>query len=337
MNPYAVFGWMVVAALMGGVGTAQGQDATLKAQAVVKGANLMLGELAVLEGFESDLAARLAGMSIGASPRVGAALHLTRAAVEQRVRAQTNGLAIRWSGPDEVLVQRAATNVAGTDIVDKAALHLYQLLGVQGQRVSIQALDELADIPVAQGRVDIQVRAMPYSEALRKRATVWVDVMVDGKFHRAVSVAFLVEVWRMAWVSSVPALAGDTLRCEDLEQREMNLTDLPVALSVRGFLSAPCIGDGFRVRRALASGQTLLPDSLAAHGTLLAGDTVSIKSIGRGVSVEVPAVLVTDARPIGAGAAAASRVRALYLGRILDAQADDRGVVTMAAGAAVEK
>lgn len=336
MSKCAILVWMVVA-LVGGVGTAHGQDATLKAQAVVKGPNLMLGELAILEGFEPAVNVHLAGLSIGASPRVGLTQRLTRAAVEQRVRAQSNGLAIRWFGPEEVVVQRAATTVAGSDIVDKAALHLYQLLGLQGQRVSIQPMDELADIPVAQGHVDILVRAMPYSEALRKRATVWVDVLVDGKFYRAVSVAFLVEVWRMAWVSSVPALSGDTLRCEELEKREMNLTDLPVALSVHGFLTAPCVGDGFRVRRTLARGQALLPGSVAAHGTLLAGDTVSLKSIGRGVSVEVPAVLLSDARPVGSGRAAPSRVRAVYLSRILDAEADDRGVVTTAAGAAEEK
>jgi hypothetical protein len=107
-------------------------------------------------------------------------------------------------------------------------------------------------------------------------------------------------------------------------------------LSSGGFLAAPCLGDGFRVRRALAQGDALAVNGMAPTKGLLAGDVVALTSRSHGVTVEVPALLVRDTASKVAQDSN-QRVQVRYLGRILDANLRDGGVVELVARATLRE
>jgi hypothetical protein len=157
----------------------------------------------------------------------------------------------------------------------------------------------------------LRVRPMPYSESLRSRAKVWVDVFVDGSFHRAVPVVFLVEVWRDAWVAREDVAAGQVVGCDAFVRTLVNLAEHPArgARALAATDEACPLSDG-RTRAALRRGDLLTQDGVVPADRALAGDRVVLTIVGQGITVEVSAELVQ---------ASDRKARVRYGGRIFNA------------------
>ena len=277
-----------------GVPEAHAQQLVLKPAAVVRGANYTWGDWVDLVGFDGATAARVGGLTLGPSPRVGQGAQLHRAELVRRVQALTGQTSFDWAGADTVTLDRASATVSGLDITDRAALYLRDVLqSGGGQRVSVQPVEELPDIAVARGAIELRVRPMPYSESLRSRAKMWVDVFVDGSFHRAVPVLFLVQVWRDAWVARDNVAAGQVVGCDAFVRTVVNLAEHPAkgAQAMVANDEACPVAHG-RTRVALRRGELLTRDGIVPAEQVLAGDRVVLKAVGRGVTVEVTAELV---------------------------------------------
>lgn len=303
------------------------QQITGRSSAIVKGASYTLGEVVDISGFDARQTEQLAALSVGTSPRVGYPERVTRAALERRVQAAIPGIQVRWAGPDVVALHRAASTVGGEDIVDHAAKYLYQVLAGEHHRVALQPVEALPDVPVNQGQVALRVRSLPYTEALRKRARIWVDVFVDGVFNRSVPVVFAVEVWRETWVSGKAIPAGERIDCSLLERREVDIVAWTTGATLTAVDSSadPCAQPGARARRALAAGQPLLRDAWAPQGDHLPGERVALRATGVGVVVEVPARMVSDDPQ-------RKRVRVRLADHVLDAEIRGHGVVELIDG-----
>jgi hypothetical protein len=188
--------WILCLCALAVPARAQSVELRLKASALVAARSYKLQDLAEIADAPADLAARLAAVTIGPSPRIGYRERIERREIEQRLRSQAGVREVGWSGAQAVVVETAATFVAGREIADAAALHLERTLQADRQRLAMSLVEDVADVRVPQGAVRLQPRSLAYSEALRRRAVVWIDVLVDGTFYRSVPVSFRVEVWR---------------------------------------------------------------------------------------------------------------------------------------------
>lgn len=162
---------------------------TLHEESVVSGAFIRLGDIAATEVSE------LRELRIGRSPRAGASLVLQRAEVERAVARLKPALAARIGGAERVTVRRGplATLELAT-VQQRAEGALRQALAERFGRYQIEAAaaETARSIAIPPGRVELKSRA-PTRIGDGTRATVWTDVIVEGRHYQSIPLRFSVH------------------------------------------------------------------------------------------------------------------------------------------------
>lgn len=264
-------------------------EAQLQHSVLVAGSAVTLGDVAQLQGAQPAELQRLSALALGGSPRAGFPRRITRQDIERALRPAAPGVQVDWTGADAVVVEAASVTVAGSTIADEAALYLYRLLNADHQRVAIRPVEPPADVLVASGKVTLRPRPLPYSEALRRQARVWVDILVNGSFYRSVTVSFAVEVWRQAWTVREDMLKGQALNCASLERRDARIEgEVP--------FDGDCNAATLRLRKAMRQGEVLAASAIETMPAVVQGQLVLLRTRVAGVEVELPATAMSDAR-----------------------------------------
>jgi flagella basal body P-ring formation protein FlgA len=116
-----------------------------------------------------------------------------------------------------------------------------------------------------------------------------------------------------AWVVQRDFAEGEVLRPNDVRR---SAVEWPVGVAPVPATPAPPVG---RLRRALRAGDPVLPASLLPGDERLQGDVVTVEMRTHTVTLEVPAVLMADAR-VGQPARAQLKGRRVTVeGRLVDA------------------
>ncbi len=270
----------------------QAVELRLKASAIVPAHSFKVADVAEIAGAPAEVVARLAAIEVAHSPRIGYRERIERREIEKRVRSDAGVQEVTWSGAQAVLVETAATVVSGQEIADAAAVHLERTLSAGQQRLVMNVVESIDDVPVPRGAVRLQPRSLAYSEALRRRAVVWIDLHLDGAFYRSVSVSFRVEVWRDAWVTSSSVGAGSLLDCSRLELRAVDVAALGAPA-----LEGPCTPLQWVARRPFAAGDVIRASSIAQPSWVARGQALTLRAVVGGVSIERPAVALRDTEP----------------------------------------
>jgi flagella basal body P-ring formation protein FlgA len=270
----------------------QAVELRLKASALVPAHSFKVADVAEIADAPADVAARLAEVELGHSPRIGYRERVERRDIERRIRSRAGVHDVSWSGALAVLVETAATVVSGQEIADAAAVHLERTLSVDRHRLVMNVIEGVEDVRVPRGTVRLQPRSLAYSEALRRRAVVWIDLHLDGAFYRSVPVSFRVEVWRDAWVTSSGVGAGSHVDCSRVELRAVDVAALGAPA-----LDGPCIPRHWVAKRPIAAGAVIRASSIAEPSWVVRGQALTLRVIVGGVSIERPAVALRDTGP----------------------------------------
>jgi flagella basal body P-ring formation protein FlgA len=260
---------------------------TLRHDVQLDHARILLGDVAALP---AGTAPDVAGLDLGAAPRVNAVERLTRAQIALliRRRLQWPAAALAWSGADSVSVQRHSQPVAGAVLGEAAVDAVLAAWSPRfpGLQASVEAPP--ADVEIVRGAYTITARALDATR-LPARAAVWLDLLVDGQVQRSVVVPVSFTWQRPAYVARRALAAGSTVQAEDFDVREQNVAGLD-AQPVGG-TPAP----GWRLRRAMQPGQVLARGLLPASGTVFPGDTVLVQVHSGAIGIDMPAVVQTEA------------------------------------------
>lgn len=270
----------------------QAVELRLKASALVPVPSFRLGDLAEITDAPPDVAARLAAVEVGHSPRLGYRERIERRDIEQRIRTRAGVQEVSWSGAQAVFVETAATVVSGQEIADAAAVHLERTLSTDRHRLVMSVVDGVEDVRMPRGIVRLQPRSLAYSEALRRRAVVWIDLHLDGAYYRSVAVSFRIEVWRDAWVTSTSVDAGSPVDCSRLELRAVDLAALGAPVPAE-----PCAPNQWVAKRPIAAGTVIRASSIAERAWVARGQALTLRVVVGGVSIERPAVALRDTGP----------------------------------------
>lgn len=254
---------------------------TLKASVLVGAARITLADVVT-----PDIPA-LTSIDLGAAPLPGYSMRLSKAEVARMLRSR--GLGFELDGVDAVNVERRTQPYDQQHIVNAAQDYLHQLLARQAEHVELQLAATLPDLQLPAGRIALKPRPLMPESALRRRATVWVDVAVDGIFVRTVTVPFLIRAMRTVLVAKSDLPAGSQPDCTNLELREQDiaaLDDAPV--------NADCNAVPGRLKRVLAQGAPLQRNQLQMARAVAQGDSVSLRMHDGAIMLEARATALDD-------------------------------------------
>jgi hypothetical protein len=165
----------------------------LRAESAVPGAYFTLGEIAEVHALDSRAQA-LRDLRVGRSPRAGGVLALERGAVQRWLQRAQAG--VRVLGAETAVVRRGPLRELGFDEVRTEAERALR-------RALAAAYEDLAlDAPAGRALLvpagDVRLSARPPAPlAEEDRATVWVNVAVDGEHYQSVPLVFGVRGQRV--------------------------------------------------------------------------------------------------------------------------------------------
>lgn len=261
----------------------------LRATALVRGKDVTLADVAVIDGADARQRQALAAVRVGAAPLAGYAEEFSRAAIEAAVLARQvgAGLTLDWRGANSVVVRRAAALVTSNDLVNVARKSLETRFAHQYGELELTPVGVVADVQVAEGRLELRPRET--GAALRSRVTAWVDVLVDGALYRTVALPFQARAWSTVALARRALPADATVDAGDFQparQEVLALAGQPAAM--------PAPGQHWRLRTAVGEGEVLLREQLLAAGGVRRGDRVRLQVNAGAIRIESAAVAQED-------------------------------------------
>jgi flagella basal body P-ring formation protein FlgA len=256
-----------------------------------------LGDVAVLSTHSLPLLNRLMALSIGPAPHAGDTLRLGRIELGRWVQVRT-GIApgaIEWTGASTAAVQRAASEVSGERLASVARESLREWLAARSTRADIDLTSVPRNVAVPAGELSVKARPIPGDQPIARRASVWLDLWVDGRFVRTVPVGFEVAAFGPAYVALDDVPAGAPLQVAPVEVREVELSGrsanvLPVRLS-----GSPQVGVE-QLTRVVAAGRILSTHDVQVRPAVVRGDWVALRIHAGGMELESRAEALQNGR-----------------------------------------
>jgi flagella basal body P-ring formation protein FlgA len=264
-------------------------QASLRTDVIVAGPRVTLGDVVMFGGGDKVSEEALATIDLGSTPLPGYTARFTRMEIERMVRARTQGNRVVWGGADTVRVERAATTFDSAQIGESAGAYLREILRGEADRVELQLSGPLPDLKLPTGKIELKPRPIQSSQAMHRRVTVWVDILIEGAFFRSVTVPFEVRAYRPVLVAKRDLPKGIAPQCDALQLRETDVAGLDSPP-----FSEDCHAlDGY-LKRSLPQGTPLLKSYLQASIPVMLGDNVSLQMIDGSVILESRAIALGD-------------------------------------------
>ncbi|MBV8464766.1 MAG: flagellar basal body P-ring formation protein FlgA [Burkholderiales bacterium] len=257
----------------------------LKAEAVVEGRDVTLGDLVDVADATAPQWPAVRQTVLATAPRPGYSLHLSQREVARLLREAGHPEIVLGGAEASTIETRAAP--FDTAAITGAAEN-YLRTALQANAPSLELIPEaLPPVKLPGGNVTVQVRTQRI-DRLRGRMTVSVDVLVDGSFYRTMQVPFQVHARQSALVAKTDLQKGQVLACANLDMQERDLAQLDATPVT------DCTRQGLRLRRNLAAGEVLQANMLEPVPAVSEGDTVALQLNDGAVALETRAVALLE-------------------------------------------
>lgn len=264
-------------------------QAVLMPQAVVRGGQILLGDLGVLHGDEA-LAARARAVIVGQAPLPGQERDLDPDYIRIRLRqSRLDPGQVELIAPPRIRVRTAAREITPAEQVSHAEAAVRRLFeGQPDGSVVVEAATPPSPICVPEGTVEIVADPQNAASAAGTIQMVRLQVRVDGKTAATTAIAVRVRRLARVWVTTRALMPGTRLEAGDaqVETRDVAGIQNPVPPG------QPVAG--LRARRLLPAGAVLTTASLEATPDVRQGDTVRLTVRSGAVRISVPARALED-------------------------------------------
>lgn len=242
---------------------------------------VLLGEIARIDGEDAAFVRRLEGVVIGRSPLPGKTRSLDGATVLSRLRQ--SGIEperIDLQMPAEVVLSRGAVTIERDQIEQAVRGFLQrQVAGKPAESFAIKDIRVSEAVVLPKGPLSIQVNA-PKNSELAGSLPLQVTFKVDPDFERRIWVTVSLERRVNVVVARRPLGRFKPIEADDIEWKALDLAGLPADR-----IDDPEVAIGKRTRRALDSGTVLRPDLLEFPPLVKRGDRVRIVAESDGLRI----------------------------------------------------
>jgi flagella basal body P-ring formation protein FlgA len=286
------------------------------AEATAQNERLTLGDIAEVRGDENSVKL-LRRVELGYAPNVGAVRELAREKILLSIIAA--GFAsdqIEFLSPSTVIIRRAAQLIDESLLREAIEKTTLAELNANGATAHLVRLDLPSKVEVAAGKASVRASIGAVQDYFAP-FIVSVEIAVDNRVVQRFPATVQVEAFAPVLVAARDIAAGTRLRADAVKAEVRRITRPPSfyfhdAASLRGFAA----------RCALASGEAITRDALAAEIIVKPGEAVKI--IGESEKLNI--TVAGEARAAGR-VGDRIQVKNLQSGALLQAVVVDEGLV----------
>jgi flagella basal body P-ring formation protein FlgA len=253
--------------------TSAGQPTTIrfKQSVQIDGTEVLLGQMASIEGGDNKVVQLLKNMVIGKAPLPGQSHRFNRNHLEKCLKQHSIDLAtVIVEAPPHVKVTRRHIEIQKQEIEKIVSDFIVQQPPRENQTMGIKEVRVPHGVILPRGRITYKVSA-PRSRQLMGRCPIAVDFSVDGHLQKKVWATAMIEVRGPVVVTRKPLGRYKPIAAEDIDVQTLDLANLPANV-----LSDSDAVIGKRTRRAIGALTPLRADSIELPPLVKRGDLVVI-------------------------------------------------------------
>jgi len=246
----------------------------------IGGDEVLLGEIAVIEGSDPRWIQQLKDIVIGRAPLPGKARQYDQRYLEMRLKQQHVDLsAVNLEVPQIVEVVRSTVEIEEAELKKIISDFIFRNISRDDKAVRIKEIRVPRSVILPKGRVAYKV-ATPHSRELMGKCSIAVDFSVNGQSQKKVWATATIEILGPVVVTRKPLGRHKPITEDDIELQTMDLSDLPGAV-----ITDPEAVLGKRTRRAVGAQTPLRADLIELPPLVKRGDLVVIIAESNGLKI----------------------------------------------------
>ena len=202
--------------LMTGAACAAGITVTVAGQAKIGGPFVLLGDIAEVKSSDALQASYLRALQLAAAPPPGMSQVWSKEYLGLKLAATgADFREVVWQLPEKIVLNSSAQTVRGSLLGQKALEALRLQVGKDNDEVEVALLDDIADVIVPPGEVEIKIdfpATLNYKGINAARAVI----CVAGQSQARVYVKLELRLYRKVVVADHVIMPGQVLKPEDL-------------------------------------------------------------------------------------------------------------------------
>jgi flagella basal body P-ring formation protein FlgA len=246
----------------------------------INGEDILLGEIAGFEGYDSLLIQKLSSIVVGRAPLPGESRTLEKKSFKLRLKQNRINLSqLALDIPAKVVVTRNYIDVSREKIKMLVSDYIHKNILKDNADGSIKDIQVADSLQLPNGRITFKV-IPPRNRDLLGKIPFSVHFDVNGKFYRRVWATATVEVMAEVVVTTKPLGRHKPISEDDIELLKMDLAKLPA-----GMITDPEVVLGKRTKRAIGAKTVLRTDQVEFPPLVKRGDVVVIIAESGGLKI----------------------------------------------------
>ena len=253
---------------------------SVKDRVDVDTAEILLGQIATIEGADARFNQRLKDILIAKAPLPGDTRQIDQKLLQKRLKQHHIDLAaVIVEAPPQMVVTRSHFEIQKEEIQKIVSEFIIQQIPRDNKTLRIKEIQVPAGIILPKGRITYRVPA-PRNRQLMGRCPLSVHFSINGNTEKKIWVTAVLEVLGPVVVTRKPLGRYRPIAADDIEVQTMDLANLPANV-----LSDPEAAIGKRTKRAIGAQMPLRADSIELPPLVKRGDFVTIIAESKNLKV----------------------------------------------------
>ena len=246
----------------------------------IDGDDVLLGQIAEIEGSDVQLIRKLKDILIGKAPLPGKSRHYAQSHLMMRLKQYHIDVSkVILETPEQIEVSRSCIIIEKHKIEEIVAGYLRQNVPRENKNIRIREIRVPEAVALSRGQISYKVTAAD-SQPLRGNCSIAVEFSVNGYAQKKIWATADIEILGSVVVTRKPLGRYKPIGEDDIELKTMDLSDLPDDV-----ITDPEAVLGKRTIRAIGAQVALKADSVELPPLVKRGDLVVIIAESKGLKI----------------------------------------------------
>ena len=246
----------------------------------IDGDDVLLGQLAEIEGSDAELIRDLKEILIGKAPLPGKSRQYDQNFLKMRLKQHHIDLsAVILETPEQIEVSRSCIKIAKNKLEEIVSDFLLRNIPQENRNIRISEIRVPEEVVLSRGQISYKV-SVADNQPLKGNCSIAVEFSVNGYAQKKIWATVVIEVLGPVVVTQRPLGRYKPIGEDDIEIKTMDLSDLPDDV-----ITDPGAVLGKRTTRAIGAQVPLSADSVELPPLVKRGDLVVIVAESKGLKI----------------------------------------------------